>query len=298
VTGRVTLPRVPGTRSTSPLVWSLFALTITLVALAGYAVFAADVGYRGGGDMDAYWNAALRLRAGQDLYLAGSAESTELYRYAPWFAYLWIPLTYLPQEVVRLGWSLLLLAAVVACTVPLLRQGMVGLVAAIFFFPISLQGMAYGNVQPLIVAALLFGTRTRAGPLFVALAASLKVVPILFVLVDLRRGEWRRALLTLGITALLVAPMLAHDLSGYSTAVGPRQISIAQVWPGLWLAVAVIAAGATVWLGRTRYAWLAAGLAMVLALPRLLTYELSFLLVGLAEEPRPQRRETAEQTAS
>jgi hypothetical protein len=158
--------------------------------------------------------------------------------------------------------------------------------------------MAYGNVQPLIVAALLFGTRTRAGPLFVAAAASLKVVPILLVLVDLRNRRWRRAAVTLGIAAVLVAPMLVHDLSGYSTAVGPRQISLAQVWPGLWLAVAVLAAGATVWLGRTRYAWLAAGLAMVLALPRLLTYELSFLLVGLIEEPRPQRRETAEQTAS
>ena len=298
VTGRVTLPRVPGTRSTSPLAWGLFALAVTLVALAGYAVFGADLAYRGGEDMDAYWNAALRLRAGEELYRAGSPDTTELYRYAPWFAYLWIPLTYLDQEMVRLAWSMLLLAGVVACTMPLLRLGVVGLVAAVLFFPITLQGMAYGNVQPLIVAALMFGTRSRAGPLVVAAAASLKAVPILFVLVDLRRGEWRRALVTVGITALLVAPMLTHDLSGYSTAVGPRQISLAQVWPGLWLAVALVSILATVVFGRSRYRWLAAGLAMVMALPRLLTYEISFLLVGLIEERRTQRTETSEQIAN
>jgi hypothetical protein len=158
--------------------------------------------------------------------------------------------------------------------------------------------MAYGNVQPLLIAALMFGSRGRGGPLVVAACASLKVVPILMVLVDIRRGELKRAAITLGIFAVLVAPMLLHDLSGYSTAVGPRQLSLAQVWPGLWLAVALLSVLATIVLGRSRYRWLAAGVAMVLTLPRLLTYELSFLMVGMIEERRAQRRDTAEHTAS
>ena len=44
-------------------------------------------------DIEAYWNAALRLRDGGPLYpLATNVNDSEVYRYAPWFAYAWIPL--------------------------------------------------------------------------------------------------------------------------------------------------------------------------------------------------------------
>ena len=54
-------------------------------------------------DAEAYWNAALRLRSGGDLYVAVplGADETIAYRYAPWLAWLWIPLTYLPQPSCR-----------------------------------------------------------------------------------------------------------------------------------------------------------------------------------------------------
>jgi hypothetical protein len=43
---------------------------------------------------------------------------------------------------------------------------------------------------------------------------------------------------------------------------------------------------------RSRYRWIAGSLAMISALPRFLTYEISFLLVGLAASP-PERRPAA-----
>ncbi len=49
-------------------------------------------------DANAYWQAGLRLRAGEPLYPAlTSAEGSEIYRYAPWFAWLAVPWTYLPE---------------------------------------------------------------------------------------------------------------------------------------------------------------------------------------------------------
>lgn len=58
-----------------------------------------------GSDVAAYWGAAERIRAGEPLYVAGVANASDLYRYAPWFAYAWVPLTYLPSDIVTSAWS-------------------------------------------------------------------------------------------------------------------------------------------------------------------------------------------------
>jgi hypothetical protein len=129
--------------------------------------------------------------------------------------------------------------------------------------------------------------------LWVAIGASLKFTPIALVLVYAGRGEWRRAWTTLGLTALLVMPMLLFDLSGYSTESGPRQDSLAAVSPFIFLPVAGIALGAAYLLARTRYGWAAGGLAIILSLPRLLSYESGFLLVGLTEVLRRGRARRA-----
>ena len=44
-------------------------------------------------DADAYWQAALRIRDGLPLYGGSRLDETQIYRYAPWFAYAWLPLT-------------------------------------------------------------------------------------------------------------------------------------------------------------------------------------------------------------
>ena len=129
----------------------------------------------------------------------------------------------------------------------------------------------------------MWGVERRSGPIWIALGASLKGVPLLLALVYAGRGEWARAAWSLLIAAALVLPAFLFNLSGYSTDPGPGQMSLFSVAVPLYVAVAiglvVLAWGAA----RTRFAWLAGSLAVIAALPRLLSYEIVFLLVGLAE---------------
>jgi hypothetical protein len=272
----------------SPLELLGFALMVALVAVASATLFGKAVGEIGGRDMSAYWNAAMRLRDGLPLYQSGLPTDSDLYRYAPWFAAAWMPLTYLPRDAVLIGWSTLLVGASLATTLPLLRHGATGIALCALLLPIQLEGAAYGNVQPLLVFALVWGVERRSGALWIALAASLKVVPILLVLVQVGRGEYRKALVTVALTVLLVLPMLFFNLAGYSTSPGPEQISLAGTSVVAWMVIALLLCGVTVALSRTRFRWLAASAAMIAALPRLLFYEFSFLLVSFAD-PRPER---------
>src|SRR4029079_944327 len=111
-----------------------------------------------------------------------------IYRYAPWLAWLAVPWTYLPPPVAGALWSAVLLAASGLALVPLVRAGAWVLVA--FFAPILVGISAVGNIQPLIVAALVWGVERRSGPVWVALAASLKVFPLLLALVYAGRRQW------------------------------------------------------------------------------------------------------------
>lgn len=262
------------------------AIVATLLALAAWTLFNNAAARSTGSDMDAYWEAALRLRNGEPLYRPGSETDSDLYRYAPWFAMAWMPLTYLPKEAVLIAWMSLCLGAAIASIAPLAREGLPGWAALVFLLPVQLDGAAYGNVQPLLVLMLMWGAPKRTGPLWIALGASLKGTPLVLATVYAGRGEWKRAALTVGVTALLVAPMLLFDLSGYSTEVGSAQLSPMQWSPLVWTAVTLVAIAATLRLAKTRYAWLAASVAMFFALPRSFLYQISFVLVGLARDRR------------
>lgn len=266
--------------------WLAFVGLVLLLALMAFALFTYAVNREFGSDVAAYWGAAQRIRAGEPLYVAGVANASDLYRYAPWFAYAWVPLTFLPRDLVTVAWVALMLGAAVASTLPLLRQGLAGAAAFALFAPLQVQGAVFGNVQPLLVLILLWGVERRSGPLWIAIGASLKAVPLLLAVVYAGRGEWRRAGLTALLTAILVAPALLFDLSGYSTQPGPGNMSLISVAALLYVAVAVLMACLAYLAARSRYRWVAGALAMIAVLPRFLTYEISFLLVGAA---RPRR---------
>jgi hypothetical protein len=266
--------------------WLSFLGVALLLALMGYALTTYALSREYGSDVAAYWGAAERIRAGEPLYVAGVANASDLYRYAPWFAYAWVPLTFLPREAVTDAWVGLMLAAAAASTLPLLRHGLAGTAAFALFAPLQVQGAMFGNVQPLLVLMLLWGVERRSGPFWIALAASLKAVPLLLALVYAGRGEWHRAGAAVVITAALVAPALLFDLSGYSTQPGPGNMSLISVATLLYLAVAVAGLGVAVVGARSRYRWVAGAATMIAALPRFLTYEISFLMVGLAESRR------------
>jgi hypothetical protein len=228
-------------------------------------------------DAGAYWEAAHRLREGGQLYPAvADVEASEVYRYAPWFAWLAVPFTYLPQAVAGAIWSAVLITASVIAVIPLSRSG--GWTATAFFFPILIGISAVGNVQALIVAALVWGVERRSGPLWIALCASLKIVPILMVLVYVGRREWWRAAATVAVTAALVAPAFLYDLSGYVTTTGDAGGLIEA--PLVYGVVVAAAVGLTIYLSRGRHGWLAAATSAVIATPRLFVYDVTYVLAG------------------
>jgi hypothetical protein len=241
-------------------------------------------------DAAAYWQAAERLRAGQDLYpVYGNVEASEVYRYTPWLAWLTVPFTLLPVQVAGFIWSVILVAASTVAVWPLVRERRWLMVA--FFWPILIGISANGNVHALMLAPLVLGVERRSGPLWIALAASLKAVPILLVLVYAGRREWGRVAVTLALTALLVAPILFYDVSGYTTSVGEAGLLITYL--PIYVAVGAACVGLTLLLARTRWAWLSAATTMALALPRFFVYDVTLLLVGTV----PPRAAAARQAA-
>lgn len=236
-------------------------------------------------DTDAYWDAAQRLRNGGELYPpVPDPERSDVYRYAPWFAWAWVPATFLPQGVVYAIWSLILLAASAAALVPLVRCR--AWLAVAFFLPILVGISGIGNVQPLIVAALVLGVERRSGPLWIGLTASLKAFPILLAVTYLGRRQWRRAAAAVGVALVLTAPMLAYDLANYP--LGAASAAMLAAWPVIYAIVVAVAILAAARLADGTHAWLASSTAVSLALPRFFVYDVSFLMVSI-----PNRRGTA-----
>jgi predicted membrane protein len=229
-------------------------------------------------DASAYWNAALRLREGAGLYpVLANVDASEVYRYAPWFAWLTVPWTYLPQQAAGALWSAVLLAGSGLALIPLVRAR--AWLAVAFFAPILIGISAVGNVHPLIIASLVWSLERRSGPIWIGVAASLKVVPILFAVFYLGRGQWGRAAVAVAVTALLWAPALLYDLRGYATEAG-QAASLISV-PIVWAIVVGAAIGVTMRLAPGRFGWLAAATSVVLALPRLFVYDVTYLMAGV-----------------
>jgi hypothetical protein len=240
-------------------------------------------------DMDAYWQAGIHLREGTALYAASDPNLNSVFRYAPWFAYAWVPLTYLPRAVVEVGWSAALVGGSLAAVLPLLRRPSPATLAlAGLLGPFLVWTASRGNVQPLVIAALVHGVERRSGPVWIALAASLKAVPVLYVLVYVGRREWMRAWLALGMAALLTTQMLLFDVGNYTTDAGGSQ-SLLFISPVAWAAAAAIglAFALVTAFVRRRYAWLGASTAAMAVLPRFFLYDLTYLLVGTAGRREP-----------
>jgi hypothetical protein len=188
-------------------------------------------------DMGAYLAAAHRLQVGLPLYIRG-VEQSGLYLYAPWFAFLWIPLTHVPRPMVEIGWTVLLMGAIGLAVVQF-RRSLTELCFALLCGALLWGSASWGNVQPLLVLALMVLIPTRAGPWALGVTASLKVLPILFVAIYVWRRQWRSAAIAVGVAALLWAPILLFDLSGYPTSRGLKLYDI--TW--LMALPAAIAAG-------------------------------------------------------
>jgi hypothetical protein len=240
-------------------------------------------------DMNAYWDAGVRLRTGQELCPPISdVLASEVYRYSPWFAWLWAPLTNLPRLAVEVAWSAVLLAASAAAVWPMARRG--AWIGVAFFLPILIGISAGGNVHALLIAALVWTVERRSGPVWIGVAASLKLFPILFALTYLGRRQWWRAAAAAAVSAILLAPYLLYDLTNYVTTAGGA--ALLWDWPVVYAIVVAAAIGAALWLAQTRFAWLASATAVVLALPRSFLYDVTWVMVG-APLREPEESEAA-----
>jgi len=238
-------------------------------------------------DADAYWQAALRLRAGEALYPpVADVESSSVYRYAPWFAWATIPVTFLPLPVAGVMWSVVLVGASAAAVVPLARSG--AWLPATLFGAILIGISANGNVHALLIAALVWGVERWSGPGWIAVAASLKAVPILYALVYVGRRQWGRAAVAAAFTVVLVAPFLLYDLRNYVTSPGLAGILINV--PVLYAVVVASAILLTVALARGPHGWLVASTTVALALPRFFVYDVTFLIPSVPARTSPPTR--------
>src|SRR5688500_2082349 len=107
-----------------------------------------------------YREAAERLAQGEALYIDPAGERS--YRYAPWFAALWmLPISdalWLAAMTVSAGLAVL----------PALRLGWLGLGLGALSFPYLLLAAMGGHIQPALIAMLVYGLRTRWAPAVIA----------------------------------------------------------------------------------------------------------------------------------
>jgi hypothetical protein len=246
-------------------------------------------------DADAYWHAAQRLREGLPLYGGPRGDETEIYRYAPWFAFAWVPLTYLPQDAAYLVWRGILGLATVAAVWPLLRRPTpAGLTLAVLLGGLLVSSLSAANATPLIVGLLTIGLRSRVGPIILGLAGSLKLFPLVLVGGFLAERRWLAAAVAIGVAALLWLNILAFDVLLYAQIGGPSfyvgGVSLYGVSPLIWLPVAVLLFALILRLviARSRWTWLASSAAIPLAVPRVWLPDTAYLLVGIAQLLKPQ----------
>ena len=120
------------------------------------------------------------------------------------------------------------------------------------------------------------------------MAASLKIFPLLLALVYAGRGQWGRFGAAVLLTALLWAPVLLYNLDNYAVEAG-KAASLYSL-PILYFVVAAVGVGVTLTLAPTRFGWLAAATTVVVTLPRLFVYDVSFLMVGADSVSRKTSR--------
>ena len=232
------------------------------------------------GDMDVYLAAARRLRDGEPLYVAGDVAVNSFW-YAPWYAVLWIPLTHLPREIVAVFWSAILLMATGAVALILARERRFGRVLALLVGPPLVAVSAGGNVQPLMLLALIIGFHRGWGPLAVAAAASMKFTPILLVAAYVAKREWKKAALSVGIAAVLLVPsyLMGITRAGVQSEAAPSLLGVSPILYGVVIGLGVVIALRV----PRRHALLAAATAAVLALPRLFVYDVTLVASGVAK---------------
>jgi hypothetical protein len=275
----------------SSIGWAVLIGLYLVLGLAGalYLVPTTVIGQ----DLDTYQRAGELLWAGQDPY-SGQADVGQdyQYRYPPLLAMV-IPI---------LGWPPLwfgLLAVATISTIALWYRtaGLTGLLVPALLIGAWGQQLLNGNAQALVVYLLaitpLFG---RVGPAALALATMLKIHPVIGLVWFAGRRDLRAIALYGVACAVLLVPQLPwldefvryflNDPAAVETIPG---MSLRAIHPLLWAAGIVVVLVVAWRYAGTRYGWLLATVAQLIALPRVLLVNLALLMAA----PLPPRRPVA-----
>ena len=284
----------PATRHVLQLV--AFALAV-IGALAGIAVGAMHIVGDPLADAHAYYEAASRLNAGEPLYPASlDPNGNHIYLYPPLLAVAMRPFALLPFEAFAVLWEL----AVVGSFVLLLRY--LGVRKRSTWLAIGMAGVPIAWALTVAQAHVPFTYLLALGqPWSIALAANLKLTPVLIAIWWLGRRDWESFfafLVWMALFALLQVGLEWNGSVSFFQSIGfdevgqVRNISPYAQSPLVWIALVIVGALVTLALARTRWGWAAAVTLVTLSPPRLLVYMLMGLLAGLrqpkiAGEPDP-----------
>ncbi|MBI2777473.1 MAG: DUF2029 domain-containing protein [Chloroflexi bacterium] len=243
-------------------------------------------------DARAYYDAARRLNEGLPLYPAqADPNAADFYRYPPLLAIVLRPFALLPYHVFALGWASVVLASFVVLVRRLRLRRRVLTAIGILGIPIA-WALSIAQVHVPLTLLMLIGQ-----PWSIALAANLKLVPILAAAWWIGRRQWQAVgvlaiwMVLLGLAQYLVEPAgsiafigtLSADQVGQVNNLSPFAIS-----PILWFAALGVGMLVAIGLAPTKWGWPAAVALATLAYPRLLLYMLTSLLAAL-REPDPPR---------
>lgn len=236
-------------------------------------------------DVHAYYDAGARLNAGLPLYdQPATTDDADFYRYPPLLAIAFRPLALLPFDAAAAIWMGVLVAAFAGTLVMSgLRDKWTWIVLGWLAAPFA-WSLVIGQAHVLMTFLM-----TLASPLGIALAAQLKVFPILAGIYWLARREWRPvralALWTVGLVALsfVLAPQATIDYIGF---LGLDQVgdvenrSLYGISPILW-AASVVVLGVIVWrTAHTHWGWTFAVALTVFVTPRLFMYQVSSMMAA------------------
>lgn len=247
-------------------------------------------------DVHAYYEAGARLNAGQPLYeQISTTNDPDFYRYPPLLAIAFRPLALLPFETAAAIWEAVLVGLFVLTIARLdWRDRWTWIVLGWLAAPFA-WSLAVGQAQVAVTFLLTVGT-----PWAVALAAHLKLLPVLVAIFWIGRREWGAlARLAAWGAGLLVLSFVLEPAGTLAYLTFPdlgqvgevRNLSPYVFSPWIWL-VGVAVGLVVAWrLARTRWGWPVAVALSVLASPRLLMYMFSTLAAAKGG-PRPPHAAT------
>lgn len=273
---------------------ALFALAV-IGGLLGAAVFWFHLTTDPLVDVHAYYDAAVRLNAGQPLYpLDGDPSRPTFYFYPPLLATVMQPFAGLPFHVFAIGWTVIVFASFVALVRRLGARRRTFIALGLLGIPI---GWALAVAQAHVPMTLLMAI---GQPWSIALAANIKLFPILIALWWIgRRDAGAVAALVAWLVLFAGAQWLLEPAGsaaffsaiGLDQTIGIRNFSPFAVSPVFWVVLMAIGGVATLILAPTRWGWPAAIILATLASPRLLVYMLVGLLAAVRESEPPRGEE-------